>query len=473
MKNYLIIVLLILSNGVYGQDTWTLEKCIDYAIENSIDLIQADLSISDAEVVKKMNKHSRLPSLSGSANSFTNFGRTIDPTTNDFVTSTFLSNNFSLNAGITLYNGGRLKNLIRQADLDRLAFEADKNSMVVTVTLDVIGAYFEVLLAQDNFENAEIQLKTIDDQIDQMKKLVEAGSRAQFEILDLEAQKASSEQQVTLAQNRIDLALLSLKGIMNLSPTTDMIVTSPNINQLTYTDIDNATFEEIYNRVVTARPELEALDLRIKSGELELDIAKSLGLPLLTAGGSLSSRYSNQAKEPLDLVTQRITTPAFINGEEVQFGVDQTFPGGFSNTPYLDQLDNNFSYGVGVSVSVPILDNYNIKGNKERAKINLENLRTNKERFIVDLRNILGQYITDARAAKRNLDASEKVLSAREIAFENAEKRFNLGAINSFDYISIQDQLNTARIDQIIAKYDYMLKIKILDYYQGYPVSLN
>ena len=128
---------------------------------------------------------------------------------------------------------------------------------------------------------------------------------------------------------------------------------------------------------------------------------------------------------------------------------------------------------MGLQVSIPILNNYTAKGNMERAKINIENLRANKEQFVIDLRNILGQFLTDAKAAKRNLEAADKLLNARQVAYDNAEKRFNLGAINSFEFISIQDQLNSARMQQLIAKYDYMMKIKIVDFYQGFPVTLK
>lgn len=458
---------------ISAQETWDLEKCVIYAVEHSIAVNQTDISIADREMAKKMSEHNRLPSLSGNVSAFTNFGRTIDPTTNDFITSAFLSNNFSVNAGVMLFNGGRLKNSIRLDELDKQAFMADKNSMIASVTLQVVAAYFEALFARDNYTNAEIQLKTINDQIDQMQKLVAAGSRAQFEIYDLEAQQASSEQSLTLAQNRIDLAMLNLKGIMNLSPTEEIELSNPPINQLAYTDIENATFEEIYGRVITARPELQAYDLRIKASEINVDIEKSSGIPSLSMRGSVSSSYSNQRKEPTGFTNIIDESQVFINGEPAIFGVEREIATGIEKVQYLNQLDNNFSYGFGLQLSVPILDNYQTKGRTEQARLSLESLRMDRDQYILDLTNTLGLYITDARAAKKNLDASEKVLTARQIAYDNAEKRFNLGAINSFDYISIQDQLNTARTDQIIAKYDYMMKIKILDYYQGYPVSLR
>ena len=307
-----------------------------------------------------------------------------------------------------------------------------------------------------------------------MTKLVAAGSRARFELYDLEAQLATSEQQRTLAQNRIDLAMLNLKAVMNLDADQEMVLEVPPLNQLTYTDLDNTSFETIYENVIKTRPEVEALDLRIKSGEVGIDIAKSSFYPVINLGGFLNSNYSNQARRP-DAFVESISDPqgVLINSQPSEIQFFQLSPTSLSQIPYFSQIDENFFYGVGVQANIPIYNNYQAKGNTERAKINLENLRTDKERYIIDIRNLIGQLVTDAKAAKRNLAASDKVLEARQIAFDNAQKRFELGAINSFDYISIQDQLNTAKTDQILAKYDYMLKIKVLDFYQGYPVTIK
>lgn len=438
-----IFIFVLYSMTSFAQETWDLERCINYAIEHSIDVNQADLSILDANVVEKISSQQKLPDLTGSTGLNTNFGRSVDPTTNEFVNRTFLTNGYGLNSNMILYNGGRLKNDVKRSQINILASEEDKKSAIAAVSLNVVTAYFEALLSQDNFSNTELQLKTITDQIDQLRKLVDAGSRAAFEIYDLEAQQAQSEQQVTIAQNNIDLAILRLKGIMNYNSTEEMTLVNPPLDQLTYTDVDAITFDQVYDKVLETRPELRAYDLRIRSSEYDIEIAKSASKPFVGVGGNLGTNFSKLFNAP------------------------------FSSSPYFDQIAENLSFNVGFQVNIPILDRYNTKGNTERARINVENVRAEKERYILDLRNIMGQYLTDAKASKRNLEASEKVLAARQIAFENAEKRFKLGAINSFDYTSIQDQLNTARTEQLIAKYDYMMKIKVLDFYQGYPVSLR
>ena len=234
-KLYFIVIAILLSYSAQSQDTWDLEKCINYAIQNSVDIKQVNLSLEDADVITKLNEQQRLPSLSGSASLQSSFGRSIDAATNEFTTQNTINNSYGLNGGITLYNGGRLNNSIKQSKIDAAALSEDKGSMIATVTLNVVNAYFEALFARDNYGNVEIQLKSINDQIVQMKKLVAAGSRAQFEIYDLEAQQATNEQQVTIAQNRIDLAMLNLKGVMNLDPSTDITLATPPTDCLLYT----------------------------------------------------------------------------------------------------------------------------------------------------------------------------------------------------------------------------------------------
>lgn len=462
-----------ISSSLMSQEVWDLDQCLQYAYAHSIDMQQADLSVQDAEVQLKMSKHQQYPNLNLSTNSFWNTGRTIDPTTNTFNSTTFFSNGYQLSSGVLLYGGGQLKKAIEQSRINHSAAEADKSSMLNTIALNVVSAYFEVLFAKDNLTNAEIQLKTITDQIGQMEVLVRSGSRAQFEIYDLEAQQATAEQQVTLAQNRIDLALLSLKGILNVDPNMALDIAPPPTEQKVYSDPELSTFDEILERVVASRPELRAFDLRLASAEKGVEIAQSRLLPTINFGINLLSNFSNQSKKVLDGRTEEVSQDVLINGNPAVIGTQQFVPTAFSTIPYFSQIDDNKSLGFGFSVNVPVYNNYNTKGNIERSKLNVLNQKAERDKYSINLRNTLGQLITDIKAAKRNLAAATKVLEAREIAFTNAETRFGLGAINSLDYANLQDQLNQARTNHIIAKYDYMLKAKVLDFYQGYPVSLQ
>ena len=474
MRNFLLVFILGLSSGLIGaQEVWDLEMCLSYAIEHSIDIQQSDYLIDDAAIQTKISESQRYPSLSAGVGANWNTGRTVDPTTNDFNNATFFSNGYQVNSGVLLYGGGRLKKAIEQSRINESAADADKSSMINSISLNVVGAYFEVLFAKDNLSNAQVQYKTISDQIGQMQKMVDAGSRAQFEIFDLEAQKATAEQQITLAENRIDLAFLNLKGLMNFDPSSELDVAVPPVEQKVYSDPELSSFDEILERVVSSRPELRAYDLRLASAEKNIEIAEAQLVPSLSFGVNFGTNYSAQAKKVAGGTTEDVFQPVTIDNVPALLGTSQFVPTGFNTIPYFNQIADNKSLGFGFSANIPIYNNYNTKGNIERSKLNVLNQKAERDKYSINLRNTLGQLITDVKAAKRTLAASNKVLSAREIAFDNADKRYSLGAINSFDYTSIQDQLNQGRTDQIIAKYDYMLKAKVLDFYQGYPVSLK
>lgn len=473
MKIYFTFcMILLMSASGFGQDEWSLKKCVQYALENSFDMFQEELNIDNAEIDTKLSQQERHPSLSANSNVGWNFGRSIDPTSNSFVTTTFFTNGYSLNTGISLYEGGRIKKGIQRSEiLEKIARE-NKNSTANLLTLNVVSSFFEVLFAEDNMTNVGVQLKSINDQIDQMKKLVDAGSRAQFELYDLEAQLATSEQDITIAQNRIDLAYLSLKALLNLPSDYDMTLSKPDFEQNIYTNLQIATLDEVYERALQFWPSSRSLEYQVESAMVNVDIAKSSLMPSLSLGGSLSTNYSNQAKEVIGGENQAFSSEVLINQQPATITTSSFVPE-LGKVGYFNQVGDNFGYGFGFNLGIPIYSRGINKSNVQKAKINLENIKIEKSKNDIELKNSMMQILTDARAAKLSYDASGKTLRAREIASDNAKKRYNLGAINSYEYISIQDQYNTAKTNFLLAQYDYMLKVKLLDYYQGYPVWLE
>lgn len=473
MKIYFTFcMILMISVSGFSQDEWSLKKCVQYALENSFDMFQEELNIDNAEIDTKLSQQERHPSLSANSNVGWNFGRSIDPTSNSFVTTTFFTNGYSLNTGISLYEGGRIKKGIQRSEiLEKIARE-NKNSTANLLTLNVVSSFFEVLFAEDNMTNVGVQLKSINDQIDQMKKLVDAGSRAQFELYDLEAQLATSEQDITIAQNRIDLAYLSLKALLNLPSDYDMTLSKPDFEQNIYTNLQIATLDEVYERALQFWPSSRSLEYQVESAMVNVDIAKSTLMPSLSLGGSLSTNYSNQGREVIGGADQAFSSEVLINQQPATITTSSFVPE-FGKAGYFNQVGDNFGYGFGFNLGIPIYSRGINKSNVQKAKINLENIKIEKSKNDIELKNSMMQILTDARAAKLSYDASAKTLRAREIASDNAKKRYNLGAINSYEYISIQDQYNTAKTNFLLAQYDYMLKVKLLDYYQGYPVWLE
>ncbi len=467
-----VMIMMILVGHLASQESWTLKRCIEHAIANSIDIEQSELRIKDATILTKLSKQQQYPSLSFTSNAFLNLGRSIDPTTNQFVTQSFFSNGYTFNANVLLFNAGRLKNDIRQNENEQSAVAYDKSAMIDQITVNVVSAFFNVLFGEDNLENNRVQLKTIGDQIAQMQKLIDAGSRPAFELLDLDAQKASIEQQLAVTQNQVDLAFINLKALLNLPMDYEMTLSSPPVEQTSYTNLDIVTMEEIYSRVLGRQPAAKAIESRLQSAVVGVDIAKSQFYPTVSAGANAGTNFSNQFREIQSVNFEEINSDVRINGNPAVITANQAVPV-FANKPYFGQIENNFNYGFGMSMSVPIYNRYSAKAGLERAKINVENFTAEREKNNLNVRNTVGQLYTDARAARKNLDAAQRTLKAREMAFENAEKRYNLGAINSYDYINTQDQLLQAKTQETIARFEYALRIKLLDFYQGYPVTLE
>jgi outer membrane protein len=463
---------LFLISSAYGQDDWSLKRCIEYATQNSFDMYQSDLNIDNAKINTQLSEQERYPSLSANTNVGWNFGRSIDPTTNSFITQTFFSNGYSLNTGASLFEGGRIKKSIEQNKLLEKVAKADKDGTANTLAVNVVSSFFEVLFAQDNYANVRLQEKSIADQIDQMQKLVKAGSRAQFELYDLEAQLANAQQNNTLAQNRIDIAFLNLKALLNLPSDYDMTLSKPDFQQNVFTNLELVSLDEVMEKATAFMPEARSLDYQVESAALGIDVAKSSFYPNLSIIGSLSTNYSNQAKELIGGTNQDFNSEVLINNLPATITTSQFVPQ-LGGSPYFNQISDFFGYGFGFNLGIPIYSRGTVKSNVQKARINLENIQTQRNKNNVSLRNSMMQILTDARAAKKSYEASEKTLKAREIAFENAKKRYNLGAINSYEYISIQDQYNTANTNYLISQYDFMLKVKLLDYYQGYPIWMD
>ncbi len=461
-----------LTSQLSAQENWTLKRCIEHAISHSIDVEQANIRIKDAALTTKVSKQQQYPNLSFQSNAFINFGRSIDPTTNQFITTEFFSNGYGFNANAILYNAGRLKNEIRQSKLQEGAVIEDKNAVIDQITVNVVTAFFRVLFGKENLANDNVQLRILDDQISQLQKLINAGARPAFEVLDLDAQKAAIEQQMARTQNEIDLAFIDLKAVLNLPLTYDMDISSPPIEQSTYTNIDLTSIEEIYSRVLGRQPAARAIQQRLAGAAVSEEIARSQFYPVLAAGLNSGSNFSNQFREVVGIDLREVTSSVRINGDPAVISTEQGIPI-FANKPYFPQISSNFNYGVGVNLTMPIYNRYTAKSGVQRAKLNIENLNAEKEKNELSVRNIVGQLYTDAKGARKNLDAAQRTVKARQAAFDNAEKRFGVGAIDSFEYINSQNQLAQAKTTEIIARFDYALRIKLLDFYQGYPVTLE
>ena len=482
-KIYLLFSLLFILSFIKipttnAQETWDLEKCVRYALENSLDIQSAQIGVQSSEILLKQAKHNRYPNLSLGTNMGWSFGRALDPTTDAFRQTSFFSNGYTLSSGIMLYNGSSINNSIKQSDLNKQASELDVLHTERFIALNVASAYLAILFAEENLENANFALDLSNKQLEQIDKLINAGSRPKNERLDLLAQAAANEQALVAADNSVILAYLDLKQLMNLEPDYELKILKPATTIPIDSDPDQLTFREVYNEALQHRPDLDASGKRLESSELGVKIAKAALLPSLSFGGSIGTNYSDQGKRVAGFQNQTLNArdlfggDIFIDNQPINFNVESEVPI-LERNPYFDQLDQNLNYGVGFVLNIPLYSNYSNKANVELAKLDVLSSKNSDEIIRQTVKSEVQLSLTDAKAAKKELEAANRSLEAQEAAFENAEKRFNLGVISIYDYIDAKNLLDTARVSQVIAKYDYLFKMKVLDYRRGRGIQFN
>jgi len=468
----IISCIILMTLSISAQDQWDLEKCIVYAWENSLAINQLGYNYQSEKINRKLAQQARYPDLRGSGGMQLNFGRSLDPTTDAFSTQSFFSNSYSLSSGVTLFNGFRIRNQLKQSGLNLDAAEKDIDQIKMDIALDVASAYLSALLAQENMNTFKNSIELSQEQLSQIDKLIAAGARPLNERLDILAQLSLNEQDFISAQNSLNISLLNLKQIMNYDVEKELQLVIPDENIVTlFSDPDKLSFQEVYQVAVQNQPNIEAGKIRIMSSEMSVDIAKSALYPVVFAGGSLGTNYSNKGLRVDEFQQTVNNTPVTIDGQAAIIGFPST-NAITSKNPYFNQIDENLAYGVGINFNLPIYNNYIGKSGVEQAKLNVLRAKNQNEQQLQLLKTTVQQSLAEAQTAKKALEVSKTTVEAQEAAFANAEKRFELGAINTFDYIQAKNQYDSASIRAVIAKYDYIFKVKILDFYLGKPLTL-
>jgi len=459
---------------------WSLERCVLYSQQNNLNIQQSNVAVKQSELALDNDKRQFYPTLNGSVSLGFNSGRSIDPTTNDFVARSILTNGISLSAGALVYSGGRVPSQIQQSKFNIEAAKLDMESTKNDIGLQVARAYLQILLAEEQLANSQVNLKQLNDQLAQTNKLIRAGTLPANNRLDIEAQIASSEQTLVANQNTVDIAYLSIKLLLQLEQGTEFQIekpenlTIPSSNQLIALSVDG-----VYELALQNQPNIAAGEMRTKSAEKGVDIASSALYPTVTVGGSLGSNYSNigiDAANPQIIPTgnDTISTEIIANGQSTIVDiVNPSFDVNFPKSNYFKQFGSNLSGFVGVQVYIPLYNGGLTKNSIEQAKLGVINTQYTNRILRQNLKSEVLRAFADAKAASKQLEAAEKSVTAQQAAFENTKKRYDVGSANSFEFNTARNNLEGSKALYVLAKYDYIFKLKILDFYQGKPLNLN
>ena len=472
--SFIAFLLIIATQQLYGQETrlWTLQECVDYAIENNLTVKNQNLNLGINEVNTLQSKMNFLPTLNANGSYGRNWGRSINPGTNT-VTNQEQDNGFGgLNFNWTLFNGLRNINTLKQAEANQLGQQYNLEKSKNDIVLLVVTFYTNVIFNRELLENAKLQLESTESQFERTKKQVEAGSLPRSNQLDLQSQVATSELNVINAENSLNFSLLQLKQVMQIPGSQSLEIVIPEI-ELSEGDFINLNPNQVFETALATMPEIKSADINIESSLRGIKVAQSSYYPRISLSAGMNTNYSSIAKnrglfEPTGSFVER------DNGyvQSTLEPVVQLSPE-FVNLPYAtgQQLENNFGQSVSVGISIPIFNNYQVNASVQRAKIAYEQAEINAQLARQTLRQTIETAYNDVYSSAKAYQSSLKRVEAQEESFRATKQRFDNGAANATEYELAENNLFQARSDLLRAKYDYIFKLKILDFYQGKPID--
>ncbi len=467
----LVIIFLTLQKN-FAQDTnvltgtLTLQQCVDFALKNNLLVKQNEFQMQSGYVTLQQAKGNMLPSFSAFINHGINEGRSIDPFTNGYINQNITFADYGLNAGLTLWSGSAVRNNAQQAQLSYEAGKMDLQQQKDNVTIAVILAYLLVLNNDEQLTAAKQQAEVTRKQAGRLELLNNDGAIAPATYYDMKGQLANDEMDVINMKSNLESAKLSLSQIMNMPYSSAMQLEKIGINAIPA--VYDGTVDEIYQQALQRLAFVKAADLRKQSADKAVQAAKGLLYPTLSLNGSLGTNYSNAATRSLLAGTNDVATDNYVllNSDKVPVYAPQNNYT-IQKISYGDQWKNNLNSSVSIGLQIPILNGLQAKSRVSQAKIVQQQASFESNTSKIQLRqNIEQSYLNMTSAFDRYQELSSQV-SDFSASFHSAEVRFDAGAITSVDYLIAKNNMDRATVNLIAAKYDYMLRIKILDFYQG------
>ena len=448
----LMVMLICCVTAQAQSKVWTLEECVKYAIQNNISIKQSELDSKTALIGKKDAIGNFLPSLNASASHSWNIGLNQDITTGLLRNQTTQFTSAGANVGIDIYKGLQNQNTLRKANLSIVAAKYQLLKMQEDIALNVANAFLQVLFNKENLKVQKEQLGINEKQYARSEELVNAGSIPRGDLLYIKATVAQNNQNVIAADNALLISKLSLAQLLQLKDFENFDVVD-DTNMRDENNIMAQTPIAIYDKAVEGRTELKIARTNLEIAQKDVEIAKGAFQPTLQGFYSFNSRVSYA------------DVPVFDDKGNII--------GTRNSAPFFNQFGDNKGQSFGAQLSIPIFNGFSARNNVERSKVSLERSKLAVEQQDLDLQRNVFTAFTDAKGALNAYESSVVALEARQGAYNYAKERYDVGLMNSFDFNQSQTLLTNAQSEVIRTKYDYIFKIKILEFYFGIPLIKN
>ncbi|MFN5346154.1 MAG: TolC family protein [Bacteroidota bacterium] len=467
-----IMLVVILANPISGfsQKQWTLQECVDYAVQHNLTVKQQFIATVSQENTVNQSFYSFFPTLNASGSGSFNWGRSVDPFSYTFTNAEIKSINPSLSSSVTIFNGFQLQNTLKQSKLNFMAGQNDLKKIQNDISLSVVSAYLQYLYTKEQLKLTQGRVSESQKQRDRVKAMTDAGVMTQGNLLDSESQLANEELNNITAENQNTIARLSLTQLLELDSIADFDIVTPTVDIPT-SSVMNSTADQLFQLAISHLPEIKSATFKEESALTSVSIARGSFMPRLTMFGSLSTGYSSTTRN-LDGTPQYLgffpTGYVTASGEDV---LAPAFKTNYVKTPLSTQFDNNVTKAVGVSLSIPIFNGFSSRYRVSNAKLNLLSAETSLQQTKNTVFKSVQQAVADANAAQKKYQALSKSVTALNEAYMYAEKRYNAGLTSSLEFLTATNNLTRGKVELLQAKFDLIFKIKVLDFYAGNPLA--
>lgn len=467
MKNYFILAI-IMSCFAFAKaqspKIWTLQECVQYAVDNNISIKQADINLKTAEIGKKDALGNFFPTLNANANNAWNTGLTQNITTGVLQTQTTRNSSYGITSGVSIYNGSRNVYQLQRAKMAIIAAQYSAEQLEDNIMLNVANSYLNVLFNKESLKQLETQHDLTAAQLKMTQELVDAGSLPAGDVLEVKATYANEEQQIVASRNNIAISKITLAQILNLDDYENFDVADPETGTIGAFVLDNGA-DAIFNSALENRYELKIAEQNTSIAEQDLKLAKAARLPSLNAFFNYNTRETGQGQ--FNFTPDGVRQIGIVEGSGEAVVAPNLAATEGNPISFFEQLYNNDGINFGLSVQLPIFNGFSVRNNIERSKLNVENNKLIEEQTKLDLKRNIFQAFNDATGSRATYESAQQALAARELAVEYARNRFEVGRMNAFDYNQAQTQLANAQINVLQSKYDYIFKLKVLELFTG------
>ena len=461
---------------------WDLRRCVEYAMNNAVGVRQSAIDAKASEITLRQTELQRLPSLTGNINHGLSFGRTLDRTTNVFVSRSAMFEQISLQSNALLFNFGSQRRILEANRIGTEAARVDVDRARNDIGLNVANQYLRALLSLEQVELSLVVLRQTKSQLDNTRKLVDAGSLPELNAAELEATLArdSATWVQSMANHRLDL--LSLKGLLNLPADVPFEIEAPPVDRIPLDNILEQDPSVVYRMALTNQPQIRANNLREQSALKVLEARRKQLYPSINAFAQLNTNF-NQFFKKVGGYTPTGEAPTGTYVKPPTGGIlpvysptgnivyeNKTFGELWSG--YGQQLRDQFGQALGVNISIPIFNGWQARANIERAKLDVDRTRLTMEQDSLRLKQDIYTAYESARGAYQTFQAREKAVRTAERSFELASRRYEVGVLQTIEWLTIQNNLTRARIDRLVAQYDYVFRMKVLEFYKGQGLRL-